>query len=111
MRKKHPNNSGDAFYDIYEDWELIESSFLKQYGIRLSADDDLSWREFVSLLSGLMRDTPLGTVVSIRAETDNDILKNFTEDQHRIRNKWMHKHNKGLANLTAMQMELKKCFM
>ena len=51
----------------------------------------MSWSEFCSLLSGIMPKTPLGQIVSIRAEEDKDILKNFTEDQHKIRNEWRNK--------------------
>ena len=39
------------WYDIYEDWDLIESSFQEQYGIDLSTDSvwdeqDLTWSKF-----------------------------------------------------------------
>jgi len=83
-----PCNKGESFYDIFEDWGLIESSFYKQYGIRLRSADDLSWSEFCNLLSGLMHDTPLGSVVSIRAETDNEIISRFTPEQKRIKGDW-----------------------
>lgn len=53
----------------------------------------MSWNEFCTLLSGIMLKTPLGQIVSIRAEEDKDILKNFTEDQHRIRNEWRSRNN------------------
>ena len=80
-------------YDLFEDWELIEASFLTQYGIRLRLVDDMSWNEFCTLLSGIMTKTPLGQIVSIRAEEDKDILNNFTEDQHKIRNEWRNRNN------------------
>lgn len=88
---KHPVEN--KWYDLYEDWELIEASFATQYGIRLAQVDDMTWSEFCSLLSGIMPKTPLGQIVSIRAEEDKDILKNFTNDQHRIRNEWRNKNN------------------
>ncbi len=81
-------NNGETYYDLFEDWELIESSFLKQYGIRLRNEDDMSWSEFCSLLSGIMPDTPLGQIVSIRAEKDPKVLKHFTKEQKRIRSEW-----------------------
>ena len=74
---------------MYEDWDLIAASFAKQYGIRLRATDDMSYSEFCSLLSGLMPDTPLGNIVSIRSEKDPKVLKNFTKEQREIRNKWI----------------------
>lgn len=73
---------------MYDDWALIESSFSQQYGIRLRLEDDMTWSEFSSLLSGLLPDSPLGQIMSIRSENDPDVLKNFNSDQHRIRNEW-----------------------
>lgn len=48
----------------------------------------MSWGEFSTLLAGIMPKTPLGQIVSIRSEEDKDILKNFTPQQHQIRNEW-----------------------
>lgn len=81
-------NSSEAWYDLIDDYDLIEASFLKQYGIRLSREPDMPWTEFCSLLSGLMHDTPLGQIVAIRAEDDKDTLKHFTPEQWRIRAAW-----------------------
>jgi predicted phage gp36 major capsid-like protein len=36
-----------------------------------------------------MPETPLGKIVSIRAEKDPKTLKNFTKEQRKIRNDWM----------------------
>lgn len=35
-----------------------------------------------------MADTPLGQVVSIRAERDPKVIKSFTPDQRRIHREW-----------------------
>lgn len=43
-----------------------------------------------------MPDTPLGSVVSIRAEKDPKVLKRFTKEQREIRNKWIIKRNEKL---------------
>lgn len=48
----------------------------------------MSWSEFSTLLAGIMPETPLGQIVSIRSEEDKNMLKNFTPEQHRIRNEW-----------------------
>lgn len=93
MRSRHPQSS-ETYYDLWDDWELIESSFLSQYGIRLRTEDDMSYGEFCSLLSGLMPETPLGRVVSIRAEKDPKVIKNFTKEQKKIHNDWLLKRNK-----------------
>ena len=49
---------------------------------------DMQWDEFRALLAGISPETALGRVVAIRAENDKNILKNFTPEQHRIRNNW-----------------------
>jgi hypothetical protein len=89
--KKPLNN--DAWYDLMEDYPLIEASFLEQYGIRLS-EVDMSWREFSDLLSCLSADTALGRIVAIRSETDAEVLKSFTKSQREIRNEWLNNHRK-----------------
>lgn len=75
---------------------MIEASFAKQYGIRLRNEDDMSWSEFCSLLSGIMHDTPLGRIVAIRSERDPKVIKEFTKDEIRIRNEWLIKRNQKL---------------
>ena len=79
----------EYWYDIEEDWSLIEASFLMQYGIRLRAVNDMSYDEFCSYLSGIMPDTPLGNVVRIRSETDKELLESFTPEQRKIRSDWL----------------------
>lgn len=65
------------------------ASFQAQYGIRLSKQlDTMKWDEFRALLIGIGPETPLGRVVSVRAEEDEDVLKYFTVEQNRIRNEW-----------------------
>lgn len=66
---------------------MIEASFLSQYGIRLKTTE-LEFDEFLNLTSCLMADTPLGQVVGIRAETDVEVIKNFTDAQMKIYNDW-----------------------
>ncbi|WP_279288281.1 Gp15 family bacteriophage protein [Clostridium beijerinckii] len=78
---------------MYDDWDLIESSFAMQYNIRLREENDMTFSEFCTLLTGIMPKTPLGQIVSIRAEEDKDILKNFTKEQHEIRNEWRNRNN------------------
>lgn len=62
----------------------------------------MQWDEFQDLLVGLAPETPLGRIVSIRAEDDADILKHFTKDQHRIRNDW---RRKNARKVSAGQMD------
>ncbi|OMF04040.1 hypothetical protein BK129_18955 [Paenibacillus amylolyticus] len=92
MRKRMRDFSGksspDGWYDLYEDWGLIESSLAKQYGIRIRQHGDMPWEEFCTLVGGLMPDTPLGSIISIRAEQDPKTIKGFNADQRRIYNEW-----------------------
>lgn len=71
-----------------DDYDLIEASFLSQYGIRLKTTE-LQFDEFLNLTSCLMPDTPLGQIVAIRSETDAEIISNFTDTQRQIRDEWV----------------------
>lgn len=77
-----------------DDYDLIEASFLSQYGIRLKTTE-LQFDEFLNLVSCLMPDTPLGQIVAIRSETDADVISKFTESQLKVRNDWV---NREMAN-------------
>lgn len=57
----------------------------------------MKWAEFVSLLSGISSDSPLGRIVQIRLENDKDILKHFTSAQRRIRSQWRSKKAKAVT--------------
>lgn len=48
----------------------------------------MKWDEFRALIGGLSPQTALGRIVSIRAEDDEEVLKSYTKDMHRIRNEW-----------------------
>lgn len=48
----------------------------------------MHWSEFCTLIAGLMPDTPLGSIVTIRAEKDQKVIKGFTRDQRRIYSDW-----------------------
>lgn len=61
----------------------------------------MSWDEFTTLLSGLNGDTPLGHIVSIRAENDNERLKKFTAEERRIRSEWRNKNKTTKADGAA----------
>lgn len=102
MWEKTKRESSDPYYDLIDDFGLIVSSFQSQYGIRLSRElpAGMKWDEFRDLLVGIGPNTALGRIVSIRAEEDEDILKNFTQEQHRIRNEWKRKRARILEKMT-----------
>ena len=70
-----------------DDYDLIEASFLSQYGIRLKTTD-LQFDEFLNLTSCLMPESPLGQIVAIRSETDADTISHFTDAQKKIHDDW-----------------------
>ena len=93
----HPAKEKEEYwYDLLDDYDLIEASFAKQYGIRLRNEQDMTWSEFATLLSGLMPDTPLGQIISIRAEKDKDVIKRFTKEQKRIQSDWKRRQSKNI---------------
>lgn len=85
--------SDETYYDLIDDFDLIESSFAQQYGIRLRMQiDTMKWGEFSSLLSGLNANTALGNIVRIRSEKNAEVIKNFTESEKKIRADWLNKN-------------------
>lgn len=101
---KTSRESSDPYYDLIEDFDLIAASFQSQYGIRLSRDlQGMKWNEFKALLVGIGAETPLGRIVSIRAEDNDDVLKHFTKDQHRIRNEWRRRSAKHVSEKETME--------
>ena len=114
--KNHNQNKNDNYYDLIDDYDIIESSFFKQYGIRLRSVE-LETDEFLNLLSGLMGDTPLGLIVQIRSETDPEVIDSFTPEQKRIRSEWNNKkaneiskedYDKAMENFKNMLISLAK---
>lgn len=114
--KNHNQNKNDNYYDLIDDYDIIESSFFKQYGIRLRSVE-LETDEFLNLLSGLMGDTPLGLIVQIRSENDPEVIDSFTPEQKRIRSEWINKkaneiskedYDKAMENFKNMLISLAK---
>ena len=91
--------SNEPYYDLFEDWDLIVSSFLSQYGLRLSTKEfkTVDWAEFSALLSGLSAETALGRIVSIRSETDADTIKRFSPYQKKIYDDWRTKQSERMT--------------
>lgn len=102
---KKEGSRANKWYDLFYDWDLIEASFTAQYGIRLRNDPDMSWGEFTTLLAGIMTETPLAQVISIRSEMDKDMLKHFTKEQHEIRNEWRNRYINRLVTMDKKEAE------
>ena len=105
---KVPGVKAEQWYDFYDDFELIESSLATQYGIRIKKEaNTMSWSEVKSFIGGLLPDTPLGRIISIRCEKDQKMLKNFTPDMRNIRNAWRNKQAaKKLNDVAALDREM-----
>ena len=86
-------------YDVDFDAVLIEQSIATQYGILPGAQGELAYPEWSKLVRGLMDNTPLGRVVSVRGETDQKVIANMNNWQRRIRAEW----NSFTASRTAKQ--------
>jgi len=73
----------------------------------------MKWDEFKALISGLGPETPLGRIVQIIAENDKNILKNFSKEQHRIRNEWKSRNVKKVSesDITSVLDQLKNAFI
>lgn len=112
MKKQRPDfrdtsSTQEHFYDLREDWPLIEASIAKQYSIRIRSHVDMPWDEFCTLVAGLMPDTPLGQIVTIRAEKDAKTIKSFSPDQKRIHREWQTKvAKKKLENPEKLEKDL-----
>ena len=114
---EEPANRFKSGYDFEEDFGLIEASFLSQYGIRLRGNPDMQWTEFSNLLAGLLVETPLGQIISLRLETNREAVKGFNSAQKKINREWQLKlanENKGNAKandkLNDFTEALKKAF-
>lgn len=91
-------SNNESYYDLIDDFDLIESSFAQQYGIRLRNEiNTMKWGEFSSLLSGINGDTALGNIVRIRSEKDPKVIKNFSKFEKEIRSKWVNKNAKEVS--------------
>ena len=83
---------------------MIVSSFRAQYGIKIYSGEfkEMRWHEFCALLNGLGPETPLGRIIQIRSEDNEETLKNFTKGQHKIRSDW---RSRRAQKMTPMQTE------
>lgn len=89
------------------------ASFATQYHLFSRDIAELPYTEFYRLLAGIMYETPLGNIISIRSEKDNNVIKNFSPEQKKIRRDWMKhnsKHNNKTMDIKLFQSALKDAF-
>lgn len=82
------DNKGDCFYDLDFDEDAIAASLAKTYNILPSEQDDISIPDFLILLQGIGEDTPLANLIRIRREKDYKKIKNMTDCEKEVRQKW-----------------------
>lgn len=85
------------------------------YGVKINSDEfrKMTWDEFTDLLSGLPAESPLGRMVQIRLEDDENVLKNFTSAQRRIRSEWRSRQAKAVSeeDTAAFLEKMKQAFI
>lgn len=103
---------GDIWYDLFDDYDVIEASFAQQYGIRLRTEDEMLWDEFATLLAGLNGETPLGYLVRIRSEKDPKVRQKFTKEEKKIYSEWRSRHLPKPMQMSReeVETELRKIF-
>ena len=71
-------------------------------------DDSMDWKEFIILLAGLRKETPLGQMIAIRSEEDPQILKQFSAEQNQLRTQWrtycMKQHPENVCEGDQLEM-------
>lgn len=103
----------ETWFDIHYDWDLIVSSFATQYHLLSRDIAELPYDEFYRLLNGIMYETPLGHIISIRSEKDPKVIKDFSPEQKRIRREWSRfrsKQNAKPVDIELFQQALKSAF-
>ena len=73
----------------------------------------MSFREFSYLLTGLGSNTPLGRIVTIRAEKDPNVLKEFTPAQKKIRSEYLRKmaQRKSQQEVDSVVEQFRQAFL
>lgn len=104
FKRQRLRNSSRTWYDVDHDRVLIEQSIAKQYGVLPSEQENLKYSDWAKMVSGLMDDTPLGYVVSIRSETDQEIIRRFTPEQRAIRQDWERVRAKRILQLPEKEL-------
>lgn len=66
----------------------------------------MEFQEFLTLLSGIMPETPLGKMIQIRSETDSEILKHYSSEQKQMRDDWLEKQR--IEKMKSMTEEEKQ---
>lgn len=108
--KKHPFKANeDSYYDLYDDWDIINVDLKKEYNGRglneILLNEKIKWSEFSTMISNLSYHSGLANLVRIRSEKDPVKIKQFNSYERKIYLDWKNKRNK---NITPEQKERQK---
>ena len=96
MPKRQVTFNKDPYYDLYDDYDMIDAEFRKVHHITLAeaiTDENSTWPLFTSQLSGLGENSYFYYVVSIRSEKDPVKISKFKPSERKMWLDWRKKHN------------------
>ncbi len=67
-------------------------------------EPDITYAEWESFMVGLLPDSPLGKVISIRSEKDTQRIREFTKDERRIYDEWQSFRTKQISEEEEQKM-------
>lgn len=67
-------------------------------------EPDITYAEWESFMVGLLPDSPLGKVISIRSEKDTQRIREFTKDERRIYDEWQSFRMKQISEEEEQKM-------
>jgi hypothetical protein len=87
--KRRSKKNEEEQIDIIEKWGLIEADFQREYGINLVEElNVLSWRRFLTLLSGLGMNSTLINVIGRSKQPDKQIIDNPEVAERAVKRMW-----------------------
>lgn len=86
--------NNDIFYDIYEDWAVIDNDFKRDHNCSLQeALETTNWESFSLMLSTLDPNRSMFYhIINIRSEKDNVKISKFTPQERKIYLGWKKRH-------------------
>lgn len=101
------NNASYVYFDIDEDWDLINFAFASELGIRLkqTQDDDMNYDEFLEYVYGLLScDCAFARIVNIRS-TSSEEAADLSADDMKIWVSWRQKHPECVTHTKKLKLE------
>ncbi len=96
MLTKAPFVNNELYYDLEEDWDIIDCDFRRVHRVSLRdaiIDENSTWPLFTSQLQSLGSESLLYYYVSIRSERDPVKIRKFNSAERKIYLDWKKKHS------------------